>query len=177
MIDNYFVAQSMGYSGLEFTHTTSSQSEQESGGKKGGRAQVRFPEDQKLSCITIDTQRATQPAQLSATSQQQTGPMPDQTRPDQTRLYAVSESRPGQTDKITAAAAAAAALITANADDGDDALGYDLANLCVINRTLPNPNPTSSYSAPTPTPAYDPIPNRFEIFKIRLKPLTLSMNA
>lgn len=23
MIDNYFVAQSMGYSGLEFTHTTS----------------------------------------------------------------------------------------------------------------------------------------------------------
>lgn len=95
MIDNYFVAQSMGYSGLEFTHTSSSHSEQERGGRKGGRAQVRFPEDQKLSCITIDTQRATQPAQLSATSQQQTGPMPDQTRPDQTRLYAVSESRPG----------------------------------------------------------------------------------
>lgn len=139
MIDNYFVAQSMGYSGLEFTHTTSSHSEQEreEGGREVGRAQVRFPEDQKLICITIDTQRATQPAQLSATSQQQPGPMPDQTRPDQSRLYAVSESRPGQTDKITAAAAA---LITANADDGDDALGYDLANLCVINRTLPCPN-------------------------------------
>lgn len=97
MIDNYFVAQSMGYSGLEFIHTTSSHSEQETleGGREVGRAQVRFPEDQKLSCITIDTQRATQPAQLSATSQQQPGPMPDQTRPDQTRLYAVSESRPG----------------------------------------------------------------------------------
>lgn len=35
MIDNYFVAQSMGYSGLEFTHTTSSHSEQER--EEGGR--------------------------------------------------------------------------------------------------------------------------------------------
>lgn len=97
MIDNYFVAQSMGYSGLEFTHTqpAPTASKRERGGREGGRAQVRFPEDQKLSCIIIDTQRATQPAQLSATSQQQRGPMPDQTRPDQTRLYAVSESRPG----------------------------------------------------------------------------------
>lgn len=37
MIDNYFVAQSMGYSGLEFTHTTSSHSDQERERRVGGR--------------------------------------------------------------------------------------------------------------------------------------------